>query len=175
MRVAIDMGDDPAFGFDGVGDPAILVDRETGTIWLAATWSHGNRSWHGSGPGLSPDETGQLVLVRSDDDGVTWSEPRNITRQVKDPAWRFLLQGPGAGITTRDGVLVFAAQYRSADESPAEGRPSSTILSSRDHGATWQLGVGVKVDTTEPGEPTQSYKDILRHYASILPGVGVKK
>ena len=33
----------------------------------------------------------------------------------------------------------------------------------------------VKVDTTEPGEPTQSYKDILRHYASILPGVGVKK
>ncbi|MEZ6037574.1 MAG: exo-alpha-sialidase [Planctomycetota bacterium] len=149
MQIAIDMGDDQAFGFDGVGDPAMLVDRETGTVWIAATWSHGNRSWNGSGPGLSPDETGQLVLVRSDDEGVTWSKPVNITRQVKDPAWRFLLQGPGRGITTRDGTLVFAAQYRSADESPHAGRPFSTILSSRDHGDTWQLGTGVKVDTTE--------------------------
>ena len=39
------------FVASGVGDPAVLVDRETNTIWVAATWSHGNRSWRGSGPG----------------------------------------------------------------------------------------------------------------------------
>lgn len=33
----------------------------------------------------------------------------------------------------------------------------------------------LKVDTTESGDPPQSYKEILRHYASILPGMGVKK
>ena len=37
--------------------------------------------------------------VKSDDDGKTWSEPMNITEQVKDPSWYFLLQGPGRGIS----------------------------------------------------------------------------
>jgi sialidase-1 len=144
MRVAIDMGDDPKHGHDGVGDPAILVDPKTGRIWIAALWSHGNRSWHGSGPGISPDETGQLVLVHSDDDGKTWSPPLNITGQVKDPAWRLFFNGPGAGIVLRDGTLVFAAQYRAAD-----GKPWSTLIRSRDGGVTWKTGSGVKSDTTE--------------------------
>ncbi|MEL6898151.1 MAG: sulfatase-like hydrolase/transferase, partial [Planctomycetota bacterium] len=51
MKVVMDMGDDPDWRYDGIGDPAVLVDRNTGTIWVAATWSHGNRSWFGSGPG----------------------------------------------------------------------------------------------------------------------------
>lgn len=87
MKVIMDMGDDPSWRYDGIGDPAVLVDSKTGTIWVAATWSHGNRSWVGSGPGLQPEETGQLMLVRSDDDGVTWSKPINITKQVKKPEW----------------------------------------------------------------------------------------
>ena len=144
MRVAIDMGDDPQHGHDGVGDPAILVDPKSGRIWIAALWSHGNRSWHGSGPGVKPDETGQLVLVHSDDDGKTWSKPVSITEQVKDPAWRLFFNGPGAGIVLRDGTLVFAAQYRAAD-----GKPWSTLIYSRDGGATWRKGSGVKSDTTE--------------------------
>jgi sialidase-1 len=144
MRVAIDMGDDPKHGHDGVGDPAILVDPSNGRIWIAALWSHGNRAWNGSGPGLKPEETGQLVLVHSDDDGKTWSEPVNITTQVKDPAMRLFFNGPGAGIALKDGTLAFAAQYRAAD-----GKPWSTMISSKDHGETWQAGTGVKSDTTE--------------------------
>lgn len=149
MRVIMDMGDDAAWRHDGVGDPAILVDEETGRLWVAATWSHGDRSWNGSGPGLSPEQTGQLMLAHSDDDGLTWSAPINITEQIKDPRWRFVLQGPGRGITMNDGTLVFAAQYRSAPDGPHGGRPFSTILWSKDHGETWRLGTGVKVDTTE--------------------------
>ena len=148
-RVILDMGDDPKWNHDGVGDPAVLVDRETGRIWVAATWSHGNRSWNGSGPGMTPEETGQLMLTHSDDDGLTWSEPVNITEQVKDPKWRFVLQGPGRGITMQDGTLVFAAQYRSAPDGPHGGKPFSTILWSKDRGERWHLGTGVKVDTTE--------------------------
>ena len=147
MRVIMDMGSDPRWRYDGIGDPAVLVDRQTGTIWVAATWSHGNRSWRGSGPGLAPTETGQLMLVRSDDDGRTWSEPINITRQTKRPEWCFLLQGPGKGITMQDGTLVFAAQYQ---DPPAKNRlPHSTIIYSKDHGKTWQVGTGAFDDTTE--------------------------
>ena len=148
-RVILDMGRDKKWSYDGVGDPAVLVDRKRGTIWVAATWSHGNRSWNGSGPGLEPKDTGQFMLTRSDDDGKTWSKPINITRQVKNPAWRFVLAGPGKGITLRDGTLVFAAQYRSSDESEFGGKPFSTLIYSKDDGKTWKIGSGVKVDTTE--------------------------
>lgn len=147
MKIIMDMGDDPEFRYEGIGDPAVLVDAATGSIWVAATWSHGNRSWHGSGPGLKPEETGQLMLVRSDDDGVTWSKPINITSQVKKPEWSFLLQGPGKGITMRDGAIVFPAQYR--DSIDNNKLPRSTIIYSQDHGKTWRVGAGAFDDTTE--------------------------
>ncbi len=147
MRIIMNMGDDPQWKYDGVGDPAVLVDQQTGTIWVAATWSHGNRSWVGSGPGLSPTETGQLLLVRSDDDGLKWSQPINITSQIKHPEWCFLLQGPGKGITLHDGTIVFAAQYQDTPEK--QRLPRSTIIYSTDHGKTWKIGTGAADDTTE--------------------------
>lgn len=87
------------------------------------------------------------MLVRSDDDGVTWSDPINITKQVKRPEWCFVLQGPGKGITMQDGTIVFAAQYQ---DPPENNRlPHSTIIYSKDHGKTWQVGAGAYDDTTE--------------------------
>ena len=146
-RTIMDMGNDAKWHYDGIGDPAVLVDRNTGTIWVAATWSHGNRSWRGSGPGMKPEETGQFILVRSDDDGKTWSKPINITSQVKKPEWCFILAGPGKGITMADGTLVFAAQYQ---DPPNKRRlPHSTIIYSKDHGKTWTVGNGAFDDTTE--------------------------
>ncbi len=110
MKVIMDMGSDPEWKHDGIGDPCVAVDRETGTIWVAALWSHGNRAWHGSGTGMKPDETGQVILVRSDDDGKTWSDPINITNQIKDPKWRLILPSPGRGMTMTDGTLVLPMQ-----------------------------------------------------------------
>ena len=149
MQVIMDLGSDPKFGFDGVGDPAILCDRVTGRLWVVGLWSHGNRGWHGSGPGLEPEQTAQLMMVHSDDDGVTWSQPRNLTKDLKKPEWRMMFNGPGAGITMRDGTLVFAAQYRSADGGETQGKPFSTIIWSKDRGQTWHIGSGGKIDTTE--------------------------
>ncbi|MCA8986848.1 MAG: exo-alpha-sialidase [Planctomycetaceae bacterium] len=147
MQIIMDMGRDPEWKYDGIGDPAILVDRQNGTIWVAAVWSHGNRGWHGSGQGTTPEQTGQLMLVSSQDDGVTWSTPVNITSQAKHPDWCFLLQGPGKGITMLDGTLVFAAQYQ---DTPENNRlPYSTILYSTDHGKNWKTGTGAFADTTE--------------------------
>lgn len=121
---------------NGVGDPAILVDRETGTIFVAALWSKGDRGWKGSGPGITPDETGQVVLTKSSDDGLTWSPPINITPEIRgrDRGWRLFFCGPGNGIQTRDGRLVFAAQFREA-----AGPPHACLLISNDHGATWSV------------------------------------
>jgi sialidase-1 len=132
---------------NGVGDPAILVDRQTGTIFVAALWSKGNRAWNGSGPGMSPDETGQLVIVKSVDDGMTWSTPINITSQVKDPAWRLCFNGPGSGIQLRDGTLVFAAQFKGPDNVP-----HSCFIASEDHGNRWRISPPAVADSPPTSE-----------------------
>ncbi|MBP5621232.1 MAG: exo-alpha-sialidase [Thermoguttaceae bacterium] len=111
MRLALDFkGEDEAK--EGVGDPSILVDPKTGRIWIAALWAHNGKSLAQSEPGLKLETSGQLVLTYSDDDGATWSEPRNITAEVASGKnWRVLFQGPGSGIVTRKGTLIFPAQF----------------------------------------------------------------
>lgn len=149
MKVIMDMG---AFGGkpqdqNGIGDPSILVDRNSGTIWVAAVWAHGHpneRNWHASKPGMTPEETSQFVLVKSEDDGLSWSDPINITSQIKKPEWQLLLQGPGKGITLKDGTLVFPAQFKDKDR-----MPHSTIIFSKDAGLSWQIGTGARSNTTE--------------------------
>ena len=149
MRIAMTFAGERGFpdAQNGVGDPSILVDEQTGTIWIIAarTFGMGNlRAWNNSRPGMSVDDTAQLMLVRSDDDGKTWSKPINITEQVKDPSWYFLLQGPGRGITMKDGTLVFPIQFIDPERIPHAG-----IMYSKDHGRTWAIHSPARSDTTE--------------------------
>ena len=132
---------------NGVGDPSILVDTKTNTIWIVAAWTHGmgnQRAWWSSQQGMDVNHTAQLVLVKSTDDGKTWSEPINITEQVKHPEWYFLLQGPGRGITMEDGTLVFPIQYIGKDRIPNAG-----IMFSKDRGETWTIHNHARTNTTE--------------------------
>ena len=149
MKIIMDMkeyGGKPE-SENGIGDPSILVDPVTNTIWVMALWAHGKPGqmlWNSSEAGMTPEETGQLMLVKSEDDGVTWSRPINITSQIKDPKWKLMFNGPGKGITMKDGTLVFAGQYK--DEN---NMPHSTIIYSKDKGKTWHIGTGAKSNTTE--------------------------
>lgn len=132
---------------NGVGDPSILVDTKTNTIWIVAAWTHGmgnQRAWWSSQQGMDVNHTAQLVLVKSTDDGKTWSEPINITEQVKHHEWYFLLQGPGRGITMEDGTLVFPIQYIGKDRIPNAG-----IMYSKDRGETWTIHNHARTNTTE--------------------------
>ncbi len=149
MRAIMDMGEYNGLpqAQNGVGDPAILVDKTTGTIWVVAAWTHGEgneRSWWNSLQGMTPEETAQLLLVKSENDGKTWSAPINITSQVKDPSWYFLLQGPGMGISMQDGTLVFPIQYIDSTRVPNAG-----IMYSKDHGANWKIHSLARTNTTE--------------------------
>ena len=149
MKVIMDMGQWGGLpdAQNGIGDPSVLVDENTGEIFVVAVWTHGlgnDRAWNQVGSGFEPQETAQMMIVSSKDDGKTWSEPRNITRQVKQESWRFTLQGPGRGITMSDGTLVFPIQYVDSTRVPNAG-----IMYSKDHGKTWHCHGHAWTNTTE--------------------------
>lgn len=148
MQTVIDMGEwgGRPQSENGIGDPSILVDEKTGRIFIIATWVHGlgnRRAWNLVGSGMTPKETAQIMMVYSDDDGKTWSEPKSITPQIKNPEWTFTLAGPGRGITMKDGTLVFPIQYID------KGEPRASIMFSKDHGNTWHTYNYAKSNTTE--------------------------
>jgi sialidase-1 len=141
------------------------VDRNTNTIFVAGLWMHGvinsegkwmeglnekSREWNhqwrnkGSQPGLDVKQTSQFLIVKSTDDGKTWSKPINLTKMCKDPKWWLWAPAPGHGITLRDGTLVFPTQGR--DE---RGKPFSNITYSKDNGRTWQTSNFAYQNTTE--------------------------
>lgn len=159
MKVIMDMGE---YGgrpeqLNGTGDPCILFDHTTNTLWVTALWMSGSAPdkmlWWDSRPGMTPDETGQVMVVKSTDDGLTWSNPMNITSQIKIPEWQLMLQGPGRGITTHEGTIVFPAQFK--EDIGVEALDGSqytchsTIIYSQDGGETWHTGTGAKPNTTE--------------------------
>ena len=150
MITAMDMGEYGGLPQDvnGIGDPCIVVDEVSGDILLFAAWTHGGKAgqaaWWTAGDGFEPAQTPQLMMARSKDDGLTWSTPVNLTRQIKREAWHFTFQGPGRGITMADGTLVVPFQHQEADRTPAAG-----VMYSTDGGATWQVHEYAKINTTE--------------------------
>ena len=142
VRVIMDMGEYGGLPQEqnGRSDPGIVVDQNTGEIFCAAVWMHGKPGKHqwredGSEPGYEIGKSAQLLMVRSTDDGITWSKPENMTRDLKKADWILLAPAPQAGITLRDGTLVMLGEGR--DE---KDRMFSTLIVSRDHGATWTVG-----------------------------------
>lgn len=85
--------------------------------------------------------TSYLWLVTSDDDGKTWSDPVDITPQVK-PEWCvFFGTGPGVGIQLHtgdhEGRLVVPVYTANKNVGSSQ---SSAVIYSDDNGQTWHLG-----------------------------------
>ena len=142
VRVIMDMGEHGGLPQEqnGCSDPGLIVDRQTGEMFCFAVWMNGKPGKHqwtgdGSEPGYEIGTSAQFLMVRSKDDGLTWSKPDNLTRQLKKEAWWLFAPSPQQGIQLADGTLVMPSQGR--DENGGE---FSTIMTSRDHGATWTVG-----------------------------------
>ena len=134
---------------NGCSDPNILVDPKTGRIFVSAVWTHGKPGTHqwkgkGSEPGHDIHQSSQFMIITSDDDGETWSEPENWTARLKNEEWYLFAPAPGNGIALEDGTLVIPTQGRDA-----EGLPFSCITWSKDHGKTWTVSEAARRDTTE--------------------------
>jgi sialidase-1 len=113
-------------------NPCTVVDRDTkrcGCFIFAANHSETPTR---ARPGT--DDVGTFVRS-SDDNGVNWSEPIDLTkvaRDMTDPKWRTSVVGPGGGMQTRDGRLVVPVW---------KFEPWGVFaVVSEDHGRTWRRG-----------------------------------
>jgi sialidase-1 len=121
------------------GNPCVVVDRSTGAIWLLMTWNLGKDHERQIIAQTSKD-TRRVYVTHSQDDGVTWAAPREITADVKLPDWTWYATGPGSGIQIQQGPhqgrLVIPCDHIEAESKHYH----SHVIYSDDHGATWQLG-----------------------------------
>lgn len=118
------------------GNPAPVVDRDTGIVWLLFTKNRGDIA--------EPDimrghGTRDVWVMSSADSGVSWSAPVEISDSVRKEGWRWYATGPCHGMQSSDGWLVIPCDHST---SPEQADYFSHIIASRDHGKTWEaLGV----------------------------------
>lgn len=126
-------------GDNTVNNPVAIVDHETGAVHF-----------------LYCLEYMRCFYMRSDDDGVTWTEPVEITKTFEDfrtdYAWKVIATGPAHGIQLqhgeRKGRLVVPV-WLSLGTGGHAHRPSVTAtIYSDDHGKTWMRG-DIAVPNTE--------------------------
>ncbi|MFP8906142.1 sialidase family protein [Streptomyces atacamensis] len=119
-------------GKDTIGNPSPVVDPATGRIVLLTC-----RNAHGVMGHR------RVFVQHSDDGGVTFSPPREITGEVKPDHWNWYGTGPGHALALRHGphagrLLVPANHsHRTADSAYRSG---AHALYSDDGGETWRLG-----------------------------------
>ena len=143
-------------GYQAAADSCMLVDRQTGNIWVIydhiwPTLEALERAKRTLPEGLQPDRIGRIIMLHaivSDDDGQTWSQPRDITSLVTQPGWTAVMSAPGMGIQMRNGRLL-SPSYFSRGGPATNERPHSAVIYSDDHGKTWQLGAGAGPATNE--------------------------
>ncbi len=103
-------------------NPTVVVDKQTGTIWLSF-----NRDAYNS------------YVMSSNNNGMTWSTAVDITGQVNPKQWPFYAMAPGHGIQLSTGRLIIPANHGYSNRrDPIFSR--SHVIYSDDHGLTWGLG-----------------------------------
>ncbi|WBB59307.1 exo-alpha-sialidase [Streptomyces sp. WMMC500] len=136
-------------GGNKFGNPVPVVDRATGRVLLNTTRTGGGVSGQDVICGrATAEETRRSFVQHSDDHGATWSDPREITADVKRPEWRHFVGGPGHGTQLTRGAhagrLVIPGNHSRAPE-PGGACPDDRLfgghaLYSDDGGGTWHLG-----------------------------------
>lgn len=151
---------------DNVTMNPVLVQAEDGTIILSYIYfpekrhtrqmkSHGVEMVE---PGLEGDLIERFFIVTSSDDGLTWSEPRELTQVVKSGKNTIAsICGPGTGITLTRGVhksrVIVPMQ-----EQIKRGDSKETLLFSLysdDNGKTWKHGEYAPPDDDGSGGEVQ--------------------
>lgn len=147
-------------GQNSLNNPTAVVEQQSGRILLMYQRIPAHLTEHSRekiAKGFDGPDVYRSLLVTSDDDGATWSKPRDVTRGTKRPVRAdTIASGPGIGIQLTRGphrgrlIMPF-------NEGPF-GQWQNYAAWSDDAGATWQCGAdvpGALVPDGKGGEKSQ--------------------
>lgn len=153
---------------EGSGDPSLLVDRVTGTIFCFYTYAPApGVGYFGSTPGDTSETSTTNTHIRyvaSTDDGATWSAPVDLNPQVRKPEWAGMFASSGHGIQLASGRLVQPIVFRDGGVSHASN------IYSDDHGATWRNGTTAGSGVNESKAVQRSTGRIAQNMRSDTDG-----
>lgn len=127
-------------GQNTCGNPVPIVD-DRGRIHLLMTWNFQTDKWGAITNGTGEDSR-RPYYTYSDDDGITWAQPVEITSSVKKEKWDWYATGPCHGIQIQKGIhkgRLVAPNYFTTRES-GKVTSYSHIIYSDDYGKTWKSG-----------------------------------
>ena len=130
----------------GFGDCALVrTNDENG---LMAAFVGGRGMW-----ASMPDSSNRSYIARSFDNGLTWTEPQDVTALIfgaecDDPVrqtWRASFFGSGNGLLTSTGRIMFVAAIRETEV----WQLNNYVFYSDDNGETWNLSQRASVGGDE--------------------------
>lgn len=128
-----------------------LLPTSSGRVWLIYQRYPAGLNEGSVKPGLSRETSCLTFLKYSDDDGKSWSQPREVSAILNGEAIRSVASGPGIGIELQRGPhrgrLLFPFNQRDASGWTTFG------FYSDDKGETWKRGPAApKAPGTNPNE-----------------------
>ncbi|MFN7920225.1 MAG: sialidase family protein [Bryobacteraceae bacterium] len=130
---------------DGItyNNPVAIVDPRRGTVHF-----------------LFCIEYMRAFYMRSDDDGVTFSAPVEITKTFEafrpDYPWKVLATGPAHGIMTSRGRMIVPVWLSTGTGGHAHRPSVASLIYSDDRGKTWKRGDIAFPDTPEQVIPNET-------------------
>ena len=126
-------------GANTCGNPSPVLDRKSGRISLLSTWNRGeDKEWQIIDQ--KSIDTRHVFLIHSNDNGSTWSNPKEITSDVKLDNWTWYATGPVNGIQLSKGKnkgrLIIPCDHIETETK----HYYSHVIYSDDGGLKWKLG-----------------------------------
>jgi len=127
---------------------ACPVEAADGSIHLLGNWNAAGEEESQILNGTAqPRRTWHCV---SRDDGISWSEPEDITPSVREKGWTWYACGPCHGVRMANGRLLIPCNHGLLHPLPGANSPYVPhVIFSDDNGASWQLGGEGGIDGNE--------------------------